>query len=136
MGRNSAAGWWIAALVVAGGGVAWLGPAVADESHDHGSPPAVLEEPVGEPEPELPKVLVTRDYLVEYEASLDPAGSAATYVCANEGDETLMVVAGKEAPADAVADPDPGPGPEKAGDLEPLDPCHGKSLIVGKEQRR
>lgn len=137
MSRKIKAGW---AATVAFGGVAvmWLGPAIADDGHDEAAAPAAAEDPSVEPEPEpdLPKVPVTLDYLIDYERSMDPAGTSAAYVCANEGDETLRVVFGKQAPPNAVADPNPGPGPKESGDLEPLDPCEGKSLIVGREERK
>ncbi|MFS3130140.1 hypothetical protein ACLM5J_17190 [Nocardioides sp. Bht2] len=136
MSREQAAG-WAAAVVVLSGALASFAPAIADDAFREAPKPRTDREPSVRPElePYLPKVPVTLDYLIDYERSMDPAGTSAAYVCANEGDESLTVVFGKQAPPNAVADLNPGPGPEESGDYEPLDPCEGKTLTVGREQR-
>lgn len=84
---------------------------------------SIIPEP--HPEPEAKDAIDSLAELTAYEKELDPAGSPAIYVCANEGDSNITVVEGHEAPADAVVNPDAGPVKELP------DPCAGSDWVVG-----
>lgn len=109
-------------------------PALADEDHpttDVEAPGSRLAEdgsiiPEPDPEPESKDAIESRAELAELEKAVDPVGSPAVYVCANEGAYEYRVVQGHEAPEDAKVNEDAGPVNELP------DPCAGFDWVVGK----
>jgi hypothetical protein len=110
-------------------------PAVAhDDGHEHddaSSEPASAEDPSFDPEPiEEPRpedAIASRDELIAIEKQVDPQGSPAVFVCANNGAFEYKLVEGTEVPADAKVNPLPG-----LLDREAADPCAGFDWVVGR----
>lgn len=72
--------------------------------------------------------MVTRESLSELEGHVDPAGVASTYVCANPGDSTAVVVHSHE--HSRVND---RKSADQLGKItEGVDPCADKELVVGR----
>jgi hypothetical protein len=125
-----------AGAVIAGLAGAALGvlPALADggsttDPDTQPRPGRVAEDGSVFPEPEgkaSPKTVENIADLVSIEQEIDPEGSRNTFICANPGDTSVVVV--ERHPANAGIKPDPNAGP-----INPAaDPCVGKSLVTGK----
>lgn len=125
----------VGTLAVVLGVAASLGlPALADENHATGETNDQVDRIADDgsiiPESESDALdenpIDSRAELVEIEKTLDPAGSSAFFICADEGADVYTVIAGYgEVPEDAKVNPNAGPLEKDS------DPCAGRDWVVG-----